>query len=164
MLTKINLGCESQIIPGFLNFDVRYKQFVGSLYWEWNKPIPCADDSAELILVQHVLMYLSPQDYDKNLQEIYRVLCPEGILIIKEENNLKYRWRKLGTKHKTGHIVSSTNPEEMVEILKRNKFKIISQDAKAIVIKYNVNRSIMPIINRLPKLFANKIFIIESKK
>jgi ubiquinone/menaquinone biosynthesis C-methylase UbiE len=162
MLLKINLGSENNILNEFENLDPRWKLFSGVKPWDgWNSKIPYGDGSAELVLVQHVLMYCKKEDYDRNLQEIYRILCPGGIFLLKEENDKKYQWRKIGTKHKTGNIIGSTNLEEIVPILEKNGFKIISTDSKTITEKYNKN---YPIINRLPKLFKDKLFIVECQK
>ena len=109
-MLKLNLGSEDNVLDGFENLDPRWKQFSGVKPWDgWNTRIPYEDGSAELAVVQHVLMYLARENYDKNLQEIRRVLCLGGKLILKEEENCVYQWRKLGTKHRSGHIIGSTN-------------------------------------------------------
>ena len=159
MPLKLNLGSESNLLEHFKNLDNR--PFPGVKVWSWNTPLPYSDNSAELVLIQHSFMYVAPKDYDWNLQEIYRVLCPGGTLLIKEEENKKYQWRKLGTRHKTGHIIGSTNQKDIVPVLERNKFKIINTDPHVIVEKYNKDQKV---INRLPKLFRGKLFIIECEK
>ena len=161
---KLNLGSEDNVLQDFENLDPRWKQFhdLGVKTWDgWNTRIPYKDGSVELALVQHVLMYCQNKDYDRNLHEIHRVLCQGGILILKEENNKIYQWRKLGTKHKSGHICGSTNPEEIIPILEKNNFKIINSDSKIIFEKYNKNQRV---INRLPKLFKGKLFVLECEK
>jgi len=158
-MLKLNLGSEDNALLGWENLDNR--PFPGIKPWSWGERLPYSDGSSKLVLVQHSLMYVSKENYNKNFQEIYRVLCVGGVLLIKEENNLKYQWRKLGTKHSTGHIIGSTNLQELVPILEYNKFKVISTDSKAIVEKYNKEQKI---INRLPKLFRNNLFVVELEK
>lgn len=159
MALKLNLGSERVLLGNFENLDNR--PFPGVKLWSWNTPLPYSDNSAELVLVQHSLMYVASQNYDQNLQEIYRVLCDKGILLLKEEDNRRYQWRKLGTKHKTGHIIGSTNPVDIVPVLERNKFKIINTDPHIIIDKYDKDGKF---INRLPKLFKGKLFIVECEK
>jgi O-methyltransferase involved in polyketide biosynthesis len=156
---RINLGCERQVIDGWENLDPRFEKFVGAKYWEWNKPIPFANDSAELIVVQHVLMYCPKESYDWNLKEIYRVLGKGGKFLLKEENNLVHQWRKVGTHHKTGFICSSTNPEEITPYLINNGFSNIVNNTKLLVDKYGSK-----IINRQRKLFRGMMFVIECEK
>jgi len=163
-MLKLNLGSEDNVLEGFENIDPRWEQFksLGVKPWGgWNTRIPYEDGSAELAIVQHVLMYCKRENYDKNLQEIHRVLCPSGKLILKEEENGVYQWRKLGTKHRSGHIIGSTNLAEISPILEKNGFKIVSTDAKDLVEKYNKEQKI---INRLPKLFKGKLFVVECEK
>lgn len=155
---KINLGCESQIIDGWVNLDPRWQQFEGAKYWEWNKPIPCADESTDLVLVQHVLMYCSPENYEWNLKEIYRILCRGGKFLLKEDDNRKHIWRKIGTKHKTGHILGSTNPDEIKQILSKVGFGNFVMDPAVLITKYG------DIINRQRRLLKGTLFVIESEK
>lgn len=155
---KINLGCEGQIIDGWVNLDPRWEQFSGSSYWEWNKPIPFPDESADLILVQHVLMYCAQENYEWNLREIYRVLRKGGKFLLKEDDNRKHTWRKIGTKHKTGCILGSTNNTEILPFLEKVGFKNFITDPAVLVEKYG------GIINRQKRLLRGTLFIFESEK
>lgn len=153
---KLNLGSESNILAGWENMDNR--PFLGVKYWAWNEPIPYPDNSAEIVLIQHVLMYLSPKDYAWNLKEIYRVLSPGAKFILKEEDDRKYQWRKLGTKHKTGHIIGSTNPIDIIPHLENAGFKNFVTNPNLLIEKYG------DIINRQRKLLKGMLFIVESEK
>ena len=119
-MTKVNLGCETNVIPGWLNFDPRSDLAEGIVKWQWNEPIPLVDSSVYLCVVQHVLMYCSEEDYDRNFQEIRRVLKPGGVFLLKEDDNRRHCWLPVGTNHKTGHILSSTNPDLIVPVLARS--------------------------------------------
>ena len=55
---KLNLGCSKNLLEGFENLDIfSEKQDASIKLWEWNTVLPYPDNSASLILVQHVLMY-----------------------------------------------------------------------------------------------------------
>lgn len=157
-MKKLNLGCEGQVIEGWENLDPRWELFPGAKAWSWNNPIPCGDGEADLVLVQHVLMYCKREDYDWNLREIFRVLCPGGKFILKEEDNRVYNWKPLGTEHRTGFICGATNQDDILPYLKNAGFCNFINDAKSIVNTYG------NIINRQPKLFRGKLFVIECEK
>ena len=152
---KLNLGCSKNLLEGFENLDIFSKKQDASIkLWEWNTALPYPDNSASLILVQHVLMYCAKQNWDSDIEDIYRVLSPGGVFILKEDNNLKYCWHSVGTKG----VMSSTNLKEIIPTLERNKFKILSTDPKKIIEKYG------SIINRQKKLLAGKMFVLEARK
>jgi hypothetical protein len=155
---KLNLGCESQIIEGWENLDPRHDKFPGATPWQWNLPIPCDDGQAELVLVQHVLMYCERRDYAWNLGEIARALRKGGKFLLKEEDNRIYNWKPLGTKHRTGYICGATNPDDIMPFLKEAGFGNFVTDAKQIMEKYG------DIINRQRKLRKGMLFAIECEK
>lgn len=81
---KLNLGCGSQKIPGYLNVD-KYAAAAPDLVVDLEVfPWPWADNSIEEIVLHHVLEHLG-QDANvflKIIQEIYRVCLPEAVIKI----------------------------------------------------------------------------------
>ena len=74
---KLNLGCGSQILPGYCNVDK-----FGEPEFKWDLetfPWPWPDNSAEEVLLSHVLEHLgqTPQAFIAIMQELYRV-CRHG--------------------------------------------------------------------------------------
>lgn len=77
---KLNLGCGSQILPGYCNVD---KFGEPDLKWDLEAfPWPWPDDSAEEVLLSHVLEHLgqTPNAFLAVMQELYRV-CRNGALV-----------------------------------------------------------------------------------
>jgi SAM-dependent methyltransferase len=155
---KLNLGCETNLIPGFENLDIKKeKQDASIKFWAWNTNLPYQDNSCELILVQHVLMYNLQAWWARDLLDIYRALAPGGKFILKEDNNLKYVWKSPGSPGSKG-VLSTTNLEQISPILQQVGFKIIDTDPQSIIDKYS------NIINRTKKLLKGMMFIVECEK
>lgn len=155
---KVNLGCGEQVIDGWENLDPRVQLNPKIRQWEWGQPLPFPDNSCSIILIQHVLMYCDKEQYVPNLMEIKRVLSPLGKLIIKEDNNEKWIWRKEGTRHRTGTIRSNTNKAEMEHILNQCGFTVREKNHGDIIRRYG------DIINRQRKLDRDICFVFECEK
>jgi hypothetical protein len=70
---KLNLGCGSQILPGYCNVD---KYGEPDLKWDLETlPWPWADNCADEVLLSHVLEHLgqAPATFLAIMQELYRV-------------------------------------------------------------------------------------------
>jgi len=77
---KLNLGCGSRILDGWLNVD---KFGTPDLKWDLESfPWPWADNSVDEILLSHVLEHLgqSPQTFIDIMRELYRV-CRDGATV-----------------------------------------------------------------------------------
>lgn len=77
---KLNLGCGSQILPGYCNVD---KYGEPDLKWDLETfPWPWPDNSAEEVLLSHVLEHLgqAPATFLAIMQELYRVCRPDAVV------------------------------------------------------------------------------------
>jgi len=93
----------------------------------------------------------------RNLAEIRRVLSksPPGVLLLKEDDDRRYRWRGIGRRHCTGKIKSSLSLPTAVKLLVDNGFEILSSDSADIVGRRGW------IFNR-QHLLRRRAFIIEA--
>jgi len=74
---KLNLGCGSQILDGWVNVD---KAGTPDLVWDLESfPWPWADSSADEVLLSHVLEHLGqkPEIFIAIMRELYRI-CRNG--------------------------------------------------------------------------------------
>jgi hypothetical protein len=77
---KLNLGCGSQMLPGYCNVDIFGAP---DLRWDLETfPWPWADDAVGEVLLSHVLEHLgqAPQTFIAIMKELYRV-CRNGALV-----------------------------------------------------------------------------------
>lgn len=155
---NINLGCELQLLDGWKNLDPRAHLDPSIIPWQWGEKIPFADGSADKILVQHVLMYCEPDKRKKNLSDIFRTLKSGGLFILKEENNRRHEWRKVGTVHNTGHIKSSTNQDEITPVLQEIGFIVTEPQVEDLIKDHG------EYINRHRKLRKGLLFCLECRK
>ncbi len=89
MSIKLHLGCGNIVIPGWINID------------KYNKH---ADIKADIVSLQyqdvdeiytsHTIEHLLPQEFEEALRNWYRILKPNGILIIRCPNSFVHiqRW------------------------------------------------------------------------
>lgn len=76
---KLNLGCEDQILQGFINVDISKKK--GVLNWDLNKyPLPFKTNSCQYILASHLLEHLD--NPAKFMLELHRICKKDAIVDI----------------------------------------------------------------------------------
>jgi len=78
---RLNLGCGTNIKKGYTNVDQYRNKGVDRVHDLNRFPYPFKDNSAELILLNNVLEHLKA-DFDKIMNEIKRILKPNGKVII----------------------------------------------------------------------------------
>jgi hypothetical protein len=82
---KLNLGCGQNKLPGYVNVD-KFDTFTPDRVFDLEVfPWPFDDDSADEIVMRHVLEHLGAQVevFFGIMKELYRVLTPGGLLDIK---------------------------------------------------------------------------------
>lgn len=93
----LHLGCGNNYIDGYVNADF----FYGFKFWkkdllerEWQLdlryPLNCPDEVFDGIFTEHTLEHLYPDDAEKLLQELYRVLKTNSIIRITVPDLEKY--------------------------------------------------------------------------
>lgn len=76
---KLHLGCGKKNLEGFINVDlldydhIDYQTSIDNLHF-------AEDSSVDLIYACHVLEHVGRYEYEKTLNEWYRVLKPSGVL------------------------------------------------------------------------------------
>ena len=70
---KLNLGCGSNRLIGWENHDMDV---------DITKPLPFANDSVECVLLEHVIEHITIHQAWDCLDEVYRILQPDGLLRI----------------------------------------------------------------------------------
>ena len=71
---KLNLGCQRNILPGWLNVDICV--FPGAVYLNATRRWPVADGVFTAILCEHMIEHVSKRDAAFLLQEAFRTLAP----------------------------------------------------------------------------------------
>ncbi len=98
----LNVGCGPNIFDNFINLDYDWTPKIDICWDITRKPYPLNANSLEGIFTEHCLEHISFEDCEKNLQEFYRMLKPEGTLrIVVPDGELYidiYERRKIGEK------------------------------------------------------------------
>ena len=101
---KLNLGCGSQVINGWINVDYalgarlaklplfrKVNKLIKIFNLDWDnrifihnltKPFPWQDCSVDIVYCSHTLEHFSPEDGVRFLNECHRVLKKDGIIRI----------------------------------------------------------------------------------
>jgi predicted SAM-dependent methyltransferase len=78
-MTKLNLGCGSQKIDGFIGVDLCPE---AELHHDLRNPLPFEDSSVDEILAIHLVESFYQFEFPAVLKDWYRVLQPEGKITI----------------------------------------------------------------------------------
>ena len=81
MPIKLNLGCGNNKIEGYLNVD-SYVESKADMIVDIRKGLPWADNSVEEILFFHAIEHIEEKFHQALLDEFWRVLIPEGLILI----------------------------------------------------------------------------------
>lgn len=80
MTCKLNLGCGTNILKGYINVDCRMLPGVDVVSDLLS--LPFNENSVDEVLLEHTIEHFTYSDAKKCLAEIYRVLKPGGILVL----------------------------------------------------------------------------------
>jgi predicted SAM-dependent methyltransferase len=75
---KLNLGCGTKILSGFVNVDLRSDVGADMVFDLRNFPWPWRDNSVNEICMNHILEHLP--ETETTIKEIRRILKPDGVL------------------------------------------------------------------------------------
>jgi len=123
---KLNLGCGEMLNEGWIGLDPRTHLHKNIIDWDFSRPIPFHDWTADAIMTSHVFNYIPEEDYATALLEIWRVLRPEGVLRMAEDRTDNgYTWRNIGqpARH-TGEIKSLPTQDKILNALKQVGYEI----------------------------------------
>ncbi|MFA5422253.1 MAG: methyltransferase domain-containing protein [Phycisphaerae bacterium] len=77
---KLNLGCGSNIKPGWINLDCKDLPGVDVVHNIEDLPLPFGDNQFDVVRCDNVLEHI---EYINLLKDIHRILKPEGLLIVR---------------------------------------------------------------------------------
>lgn len=78
---KLNLGCGTNKIEGFINVDIDRDVSPDEIF-DFTGKFPYADNSVDEVVAFHVIEHIPKRNHDLIFSEIYRVLVPHGKLIL----------------------------------------------------------------------------------
>jgi hypothetical protein len=122
---KLNLCCGDQILEGWQNLDPRDSIDSKIIKWQWEDGIPFPKDCADVIYIAYGLMYAEKEKYKEYLTQCKEAMTDGAFIIIKEDDDRKRVWKKVGTNHKTGLISSTSNKPELIDLLSDVGFTVI---------------------------------------
>ena len=99
-MLKLNVGCDRDIKPGYVNIDIMEKPGVDLVADA--RHLPYRDGEVDFILCSHMLEHLMGVEALKALKEFYRVLKPMGCLEISfpDMKTISKHWATLSIPHK----------------------------------------------------------------
>ena len=81
---KVNIGCGFNKLDGYLNVD-HFPECTPDILWDLeNTPWPFDDGTVDELVAHHVLEHLGQDTtvFSEILKELYRVMCPDGLVHI----------------------------------------------------------------------------------
>jgi len=101
-MNKLNLGCGDDVREGYINIDVRKRKGV-DIVRDVTKTLPFKDKSCDEVLAQDILEHLIPQDQEKLLLEINRILVNNGKLVVRTPN-IEAIWEQMADDPETRNL------------------------------------------------------------
>jgi hypothetical protein len=152
---KVYLGAGTHVIPGFEHLD-HIQHTPDIIKWSWGQPIPFPANSCSYILIQQSLMYCDKDRYAEVLLDCRRALMPEGVLLIKEDDNRFRTWREIGFSRGGSTVRSTTNPKELSEIIAAVGFKVADTSFDKLLEEYP------GYFNRERRVWTGDCFIVKA--
>ena len=84
---KLQIGCDTNLLTGWLNSGISLKECWFGIYLDAGKPFPFPESSFNFVFSEHLFEHLNYQQATNMLKESYRVLKPEGVFRIKSQIN-----------------------------------------------------------------------------
>ncbi len=81
-LKKLNLGCGSNKIEGFINIDIEPSTKPDLVCNFITDKLPYKDNSIDEVVLYHTIEHISKRYHNKILLEIWRVLNPKGLFYL----------------------------------------------------------------------------------
>lgn len=96
MKAKLNLdvGCGENCQPGFVGMDIRKVKGVEIIHNAESFPWPIEDDSCSVVLMSHFIEHVKPWLQIDIMNEAWRVLEPDGLLLISTPYGGSFRWHQ----------------------------------------------------------------------
>src|SRR3972149_6680848 len=85
---KLNLGCGTSKIDGFVNVDID-SSLSPDQCWDFRRDFPLEKDSVDMIVMYHVIEHIEKKFHYDLLREVQRVLVSEGVFIVSFPEFLK---------------------------------------------------------------------------
>lgn len=106
-MTKIHLGCGSNVIPGWLNYDWEVGDKRDVVPWDLSKRnLPHMDGTVDFIYSEHFVEHIEPDQCLGLFKECYRILKKGGAMRVSTPNLLvvvdDYRRGRLDRWHSVG--------------------------------------------------------------
>lgn len=80
---RLNLGCGNRILPDSVNHDITKHRPEVDVVWDLNKlPWPWSDNEFDMVVAYSVLEHLK-LNLIESMNEIWRILKPDGIVCLK---------------------------------------------------------------------------------
>lgn len=117
-MIKLNLGSKYRKLPGFDNLDKLFG-------WHFQDGLPqYPDKSVAGITISHALMFLTPNELEVFVKEMFRVLKPGGVVRITEDDTENPQSTMYGTGNLKSGPKCLTGPKMMRQVLEQAGFSV----------------------------------------
>jgi predicted SAM-dependent methyltransferase len=79
---KLQIGCDTNLLTGWLNSGISLKECWFGIYLDAGKPFPFPESSFNYVFSEHLFEHLNYQQATNMLKESYRILKPGGVFRI----------------------------------------------------------------------------------